>query len=75
MIDWHYCKDELPKKSGKYLVSKLGVWSNVDEKYVLYDEEFRQVEIALFVVDIGLFDTRHPKSVYAWAERPNPAKY
>lgn len=76
VIDWHYCKDELPKESGKYLVSKLGVWStDIDEPQILYDEKFRQIEIALFVVDIGLFDTRHSKSVYAWAELPDTAKY
>lgn len=77
-MGWHLISgDGLPKESGRYLISKFGVLrSDEPEKALItYEPDFRYVDVALYVRDVGMFDTKFPNSVYAWAELPDPAKY
>lgn len=73
-MKWHLIsKDGLPKKSGKYLISRYGVLWTKDKEQTFISPAFRYVETALYVRDVKKFDTQFPTSIYAWAKLPKPA--
>lgn len=74
VIDWHLCRNELPFCSGKYLVSRLGFQYNPDigDFELILDKDSRYVDIALFLIDLKLWDDNSRNNIYAWAELPDP---
>ena len=73
-IVWHRCEDGLPKTSGEYLVSRYGFMydTNISDFRIYQNKDFRYVDIALFLIDINMFDNNPRDNIYAWAEKPEP---
>lgn len=73
-IVWHRCEDELPKTSGEYLVSRYGFMydTNISDFRIYQNKDYRYVDIALFLIDIKMFDNNPRDNIYAWAELPEP---
>lgn len=73
-IVWHRCEDELPKTSGEYLVSRYGFMcdTSISDFRIYQNKDFRYVDIALFLIDIKMFDNNPLGNIYAWAEKPEP---
>lgn len=73
-IVWHRCEEEPPKTSGKYLVSRYGLMydTNISDFRIYQNKDYRYVDIALFLIDIKMFDNNPRDNIYAWAELPEP---
>ena len=73
-IVWHRYEDEPPKTSGEYLVSRYGFMydTNISDFRIYQNKDFRYVDIALFLIDIKMFDNNPRDNIYAWAEKPEP---
>lgn len=74
IIFWHLCKNGLPPCSKTYLVSRLGFQYDpgIEDFKIVLDKDFRYVDTALFLIDLGLWDNNPRNNIYAWAEMPKP---
>lgn len=73
-IVWHLCQNELPSCSGHYLVSRLGFQydQEIEDFKLSLDKDSRYIDIALFIVDLELWNDNPRENIYAWAELPVP---